>query len=133
MSIAAEQLLARAGALLDSPDGAAVGNSARLAAFLVRQAVEELIESRCELLCEGQAVVGSQKAKLAVLKSLDPTPVGGVLIDAWHQLSGFCHQHAYQLSPTVHEVRLLCAAVQQACFSRAPSETGPAGGDTVSA
>ncbi|WP_085128244.1 hypothetical protein [Mycolicibacter engbaekii] len=115
MTTAAERLLARAEALLDSPDSAAIGNSARLAAFLLRQAVEELVEARCELLCEGQAVIGSQKAKLAVLKSLDPTPFGGVLIDAWHQLSGFCHQHAYQLSPTVHEVRVLCAAVRLGC------------------
>lgn len=133
MTAAAEHLLARAEALLDSPDGAAMGNSARLAAFLLRQAVEELIEGRCESLCEGQAVVGSQKAKLAVLKSLDPTPVGGALIDAWHQLSGFCHQHAYQLSPTVHEVWMLCGAVRQACIVGVPSGTEHAGGDTVSA
>lgn len=133
MTTAAEILLARAGALLDSPEGAELGYSARLAAFLARQAVEELIDARCAAVCEGQVVVGTQKAKLAVLKSLDTTPVGRVLIDAWHQLTGFCHQHAYQLSPTVHEVRVLCAAVQQAYCSGVPSETGPAGGDTVSA
>ncbi|MDD7811582.1 hypothetical protein PP713_03265 [Mycobacterium sp. CSUR Q5927] len=133
MTNTAELLLARADALLDYPDGAAAGNSARLAAFLARQAVEELIDARCATLCEGQAVVGTQKAKLAVLKSLDPTQAGGVLIDAWHQLSGFCHQHAYQLSPAVHEVRVLCAAVRQACLRGVPSGTGPAGGDTFSA
>ncbi|WP_082948814.1 hypothetical protein [Mycobacterium sp. 1274756.6] len=116
MSTAAERLLAHAGALLDRPNKAAVGNSARLAAFLARQAVEELIDVRCALLCDVAAVEGTTKAKLAVLKSLDTTPAGGVLIDAWHQLTGFCHQHAYQLSPTVAEVRAQCAAVQLACF-----------------
>lgn len=131
MTTTGELLLARADALLDSPDGAAVGNSARLAAFLARQAVEELIDARCAVLSGGQAVVGTQKAKLAVLKSLDTTPAGGVLIDAWHQLSGFCHQHAYQLSPTVGEVRVLCAAVRDAYFSGIRSGTVPAAGDTA--
>jgi hypothetical protein len=129
----AEALLARAGALLDSPDKAAAGNSARLAAFLARQAVEELIDTRCATLCDFPVVVGTTKAKLAVLKSLDTTPAGGILIGAWHQLTGFCHQHAYQLAPTVAEVREQCTAVQQACLSGAleSSGTGPAGGGKV--
>jgi hypothetical protein len=42
----AEALLARADSLLASPEPAAVGNSARLAAFLARQAVEDLIDAR---------------------------------------------------------------------------------------
>jgi hypothetical protein len=67
----AEALLARAHALLAAPEHAAVGNSARLAAFLARQAVEDLIDARCALLCGVQVVVGTAKAKLAVLKSLD--------------------------------------------------------------
>jgi hypothetical protein len=119
----AGQLLARAGGLLDSTDRAA-GNSARLAAFLARQAVEELIDSRCAELCDFPVVVGTTKAKIAVLKSLETTSVGGVLIDAWHQLTGFCHQHAYQLAPTVEEVRVQCSALQQACFSGRPESSG---------
>ncbi|WP_458317930.1 hypothetical protein [Mycolicibacterium brisbanense] len=130
----AQALLARAHALLDSPDRTAVGNSARLAAFLGRQAVEELIDARCAVLCGVQVVVGTAKAKLAVLKSLDTTPAGEVLIDAWHQLTGFCHHHAYQLSPTVAEVRAQCAAVQRECFGGMPTSTaGFAADDTVNA
>ncbi|OBG34928.1 hypothetical protein [Mycolicibacter heraklionensis] len=120
----AELLLSRAAALLDSPDKAAAGNSARLAAFLARQAVEELIDTRCATLCDFPVVVGTTKAKLAVIKSLDTTPAGGTLIDAWHQLTGFCHQHAYQLAPTVEEVRVQCAAVQGACLSGATESSG---------
>jgi hypothetical protein len=112
----AEALLARADALLAAPEPTAVGNSARLAAFLARQAVEDLIDARCAMLCGVQAVVGTAKAKLAVLKSLDITPAGAVLISAWHQLTGFCHQHAYQLSPTVAEVREQCLAVERDCL-----------------
>jgi hypothetical protein len=120
----AGRLIARAAALLDSPDKAAAGNSARLAAFLARQAVEELIDARCAALCDFPVVVGTMKAKLAVLKSLDTTQAGDVLIDAWHQLTGFCHQHAYQLAPTVEEVRVQCSAVQRACCSAVSESSG---------
>ncbi|WP_422748889.1 hypothetical protein ACN27E_10655 [Mycobacterium sp. WMMD1722] len=129
MTSDAEVLLARADKLLDSPDRTALGNSARLAAFLARQAVEYLIDTRCAELTGVPVVVGTSKAKLAVLKSLDKTPVGPALIDAWHQLTGFCHQHAYQLSPTVPEVRAQCAVVERACFGGMNESSPP--GDTV--
>ncbi|PIB73370.1 hypothetical protein CQY22_017060 [Mycolicibacterium brumae] len=126
-------MLARADALLRSPDRAAVGNSARLAAFLARQAVEDLIDARCAALTGVPVVTGTTRARLAVLKSLDTTPAGPVLIDAWHQLTTFCHHHAYQLSPTVPEVRAQCAAVERACLGRMPeSSVGSASDDTVS-
>ncbi|MCV7056447.1 hypothetical protein [Mycolicibacterium gilvum] len=130
----AEVLLARADKLLDSPDRTALGNSARLAAFLARQAVEELIDARCAELTGVQIVVGTASARLAVLKSLDETPTGPALIDAWHQLTGFCHHHAYQLSPTVQEVRAQCAAVERTCLGGMPeSSSGSTPGDTVMA
>ena len=129
MTSDAEALLARADKLLDSPDRAALGNSARLAAFLARQAGEDLIDARCAELTGVQVVVGTARAKLAVLKALDKTPAGPALIDAWHQLTGFCHHHAYELSPTVAEVRAQCAAVERNCLGGAsdPSRAG----DTV--
>lgn len=117
MTSDAERLLARAGALLDSPDRAAVGNSARLAAFLARQAVEDLINARCAALTGVHVVVGTARAKLAVIKSLDTTPAGVALVDAWHQLTSFCHHHAYALSPTVAEVRAQCTTVQRDCLA----------------
>ncbi|WP_084247868.1 hypothetical protein [Mycobacterium avium] len=133
MTSDAAVLLARADKLLDSPDRTALGNSARLAAFLVRQAVEDLIDARCAELTGVQIVVGTARAKLAVLKSLDKTPAGQALIDAWYQLTGFCHHHAYQLSPTVPEVRAQCAAVERTCLGgMSESSPGSAPGDTVS-
>ena len=128
----AEALLARADKLLDSPDRTVLGNSARLAAFLARQAVEDLIDARCAELTGVQVVVGTARAKLAVIKALDKTPAGPALIDAWHQLTGFCHHHAYQLSPTVAEVRAQCAAVERNCLGGASDPSGAAPtGDTV--
>lgn len=133
MNTDAEAPLARADKLLDSPDRTVLGNSARLAAFLARQAVEDLIDARCAELTGVQVVVGTARAKLAVLKSLDTTRAGPVLIDAWHQLTAFCHHHAYQLSPTVPEVRAQCAAVERACLGGMPeSAPGSTPGDTVS-
>ncbi len=133
MTSDAEALLARADKLLNSPDRTALGNSARLAAFLARQAVEDLIDAHCAKLTGVQVVVGTARAKLAVLKSLDTTPAGSVLIDAWHQLTAFCHHHAYQLSPTVPEVRAQCAAVERACLGRMPEPSADSADDTVSA
>ena len=130
----AEVLLARADKLLDSPDGTALGNSARLAAFLARQAVEDLIDARCAELTGVEVVVGTTKSKLAVLKSLDETPAGPAFVDAWHQLTGFCHHHAYQLSPTVAEVRAQCGAVERDCLGGMPEPSpGSAADDTVTA
>ena len=114
MTSDADALLARAGDLLDAPASAEAGNAARLAAFLCRQAVEDLIDSRCAELCGVQTLTGTWKAKLAVLKSLDQAPPGNALIGAWYQLTGFCHQHAYQVAPTVAEVRAQLLAVKRA-------------------
>lgn len=116
MTDEARMLLANAQTLLDAPDQAA-GTSARLAAFLARQAVEELIDARCAELAGVHVVGASTKAKLAVLKSLDSTPTSAALIGAWHRLTGFCHHHAYELAPTVAEVREVCGAVEQHCLS----------------
>lgn len=117
MTTNAEALLRRATELLDEP-GAAAGNSARLSAFLARQAVEDLIDIRCAALCRVDTITGTTKARLAVLKSLDTTPIGDALIGAWHRLTGFCHQHAYQLQPTVAEVREECLTVKRDCLAQ---------------
>lgn len=128
MTADAEVLLERAGELLDAPDRTAAGNSARLAAFLTRQAVEDLIDARCAALCGPQVLTGTRKAKLAVLKSLDSTTAATVLSGAWYRLTGFCHQHAYELAPTVAEVREECIAVKLYCLdepSGSAKEAGP--------
>lgn len=86
------------------------GNVARLSAFVARQAVEWLIDERCAEL--GVACPQARTAsKLAVLKSLDHTETGPTLIYAWNRLSECCHQHAYELSPTVAEVAAVCRSV----------------------
>lgn len=112
-------LLAHASVVLGSPSPTVVGNSARLAAFLARQAVEELIDQRCEQLCGVPVNTDNTRAKLSILKSLDTSPTGRTLISAWYRLTAFCHQHAYQLSPTTSEVRAECEAVARDCLGTA--------------
>ena len=76
------------------------------------------------MLCGVQQISGTTKAKLAVLKSLDTTRVGATLIGAWHHLTGFCHQHAFQLSPTVAEVREQRLAVRRDCLGELSEKAG---------
>lgn len=89
------------------------GQNARLAAVLARQALESIVEARCSSVDEG-AVHASMKVKLIVLYALAPDDESVRTLDyAWGRLSQACHHHAYELSPTVTEVRNLCESVAE--------------------
>lgn len=95
--------------LLDGNVGAA-GSSARLAAFLARQSLEDLVDERCRAL-GADAPSASMRSKLVILRALDTTERADAAAIAWNRLSSVCHHHAYELAPTVAEVRHLCATV----------------------
>lgn len=95
--------------LLDGTVGAA-GSSARLAAFLARQALEELVMERCMAL-NAPAPGASMRSRLTILRALDTTARADAAAVAWNRLSNACHHHAYELAPTVAEVRHLCGVV----------------------
>ncbi|MGB3602666.1 MAG: hypothetical protein WBA38_03835 [Gordonia sp. (in: high G+C Gram-positive bacteria)] len=117
MNSAALVLLAHADGLRSGQSTVASGNSARLAAFVARQAAEILIDDRCAEL--GAACPeGTMRSKSSVLKSLDAEGPGVDLVYAWNRLSECCHQHAYELAPTVNEVRGLCVAVAASAAGR---------------
>lgn len=82
MTSDAEVLLARADKLLDSPDRTALGNSARLAAFLARQAVEDLIDTRCAELTGVPELSGPRKRNWPCSSPSTRVPAGPALIDA---------------------------------------------------
>lgn len=95
--------------LLDGTSGA-VGTSARLAAFLARQALEELVIEKCiELGIDVPRA--TMRSRLVVLRSLDTPERADAAAVAWNRLSNVCHHHAYELAPTVSEVRHLCGMV----------------------
>ncbi len=56
-------------------------------------------------------------SKLAILLSRDDD-YGRALIYAWVELSNLCHEHAYQLTPTIDEVRNLCLTVMTQAAGR---------------
>ena len=106
ISTPAAQLLREAERILDGATGPGSGNSARLAAFVARQAVEALVDERLKTVraeCPG----ASMRSRLAILKSLDDGDWAAQIDLVWNQLSACCHHHAYELAPTVVEVRML--------------------------
>jgi hypothetical protein len=77
----AVELLAQAQQILSTR--ASGGLSSRMAAFLARRALEEVIELRCTDLAAS----------------------------AWNRLSNACHLHAYEMQPSIAEVEQLCGVV----------------------
>lgn len=110
MSTQAATLLFQAEMLLDGPDSRGRVHASRLAAFLARQALEELVEVRC---VEVASDVGraSMASRLIVLRVLDEPDIADAANVAWNGLSNACHHHAYELTPTVGEVRHMCRLV----------------------
>lgn len=88
----------------------ASGNSARLAAFLARQELEDLVDERCNAL-GARAPEASMRSKLVILRALDTAGRADAAALAWNRLSSLCHHHAYELAPTVSEVAHLCRMV----------------------
>lgn len=104
------QLLREAERILEGATGPGSGNSARLAAFVARQAVEALVDERLKVV-GAECPAASMRSRLAILKSLDDHERTAQLEFAWNQLSACCHHHAYELAPTVNEMRALCGKV----------------------
>lgn len=87
------------------------GQNARLAAVLARQALEMIVDRRC-IDIEPGVEDATLKTRLIVLYALAPEDESVRKLDyAWIRLSSACHHHAYELSPTVTEIRGLCESV----------------------
>ncbi len=104
----AVELLAQAQTVLKS--SRADGLSARMAAFLARQALEEIIDQRCEIL-DSPAPWATTRSRLVVLRALDTQDAADRAAIAWSRLSVACHVHAFELQPSTAEVEHLCGVV----------------------
>jgi len=104
----AAELLGQARQLLASRSPGAL--SPRMAAFVARQALEEIVDRRCAAL-NAPAPSASMRSKLLVLRALDDPAVADRAAVAWNRLSNACHVHAYEMQPSVAEVEDLCRAV----------------------
>ncbi|ORV09813.1 hypothetical protein [Mycobacterium celatum] len=114
--MSAVELLGHAQRILSGSD--VEGLSSRLAAFLARQALEEIIEQRCADL--GASVPSATaRSRLLVLRSLDTDEAADRVARAWNRLSNACHVHAYEMQPSSAEIEHLCTMVA-ALLPKAP-------------
>ncbi|GAA1554621.1 hypothetical protein GCM10009789_05050 [Kribbella sancticallisti] len=113
-----EQLLGCAEAILD---GRVCGSPRRIkvAAFLIRQALEAEVDAYCEYLVRSMPYPVRMRSRLAVMHALDQNGLDRIAEHAWNALSQACHHHAYELSPTVSELRHLHAEVARLAALRA--------------
>lgn len=102
--MSAAELLGHAERVLTAPDGD--GLSSRLAAFLARQALEEIIHQRCADL-DASAPQATARSRLLVLRSLDAAEAADSASLAWNRLSNACHVHAYEMQPSAAEIEYL--------------------------
>ena len=87
------------------------GLSSRLAAFLARQALEEIIDERCALSVLG--AVGELSEQAVVLRALDSAEAADRAAVAWNRLSNACHLHAFEMQPSTAEIEHLCGVVAE--------------------
>lgn len=106
----AAELLAQAQSILTTR--AVGGLSARMAAFLARRALEEIIDARC-IRVDARAPRATTRSQLLILRVLDDAGVANRATVAWHRLSNACHLHAYELQPSVAEIEQLCGVVAE--------------------
>ena len=86
------------------------GLTSRMAAFLARQALEEIIDQRCADLA-ASAPSATTRSKLLILRALDTAEAADRAAVAWNRLSNACHVHAYEMQPSTAEVEQLCGVV----------------------
>lgn len=106
--MSAVQLLGQAQQILNTRHS---GLSARLAAFLARQALEDIVIQRCAN-AGAPAPRATMRSRLLILRGLWDSAAEPAAF-AWNQLSDACHLHAYEMQPAVSEIRHLCEVVAQ--------------------
>lgn len=87
--------------------------AARIAALLARMALEDWINGQCATWAASSEKPPTMNSKLVVLSRERGTDVGEQARWVWHSLSRAVHHHAYELQPSVAEVRHLVAAVRK--------------------
>ena len=104
-------VLSMAESVLDGSVQVPDGNSARAAAVLARQALEEIVDDRCAAVAPG-LVRPSMRSRLIILTALDDADVGAGAQTAWDGLSRASHHHSYELQPAAGQVRELIGLVR---------------------
>jgi len=101
--VAEDAALDHARAILDGRYVVPARQATRLAALLVRQALEAAVL----VLCGPDMRRASMRCRLIYLRVLGDVVSAERACVAWDGLSRACHHHAYELAPTPGEVRHL--------------------------
>jgi hypothetical protein len=99
------EMLGAARDLIDRPDAVAAGVWPRTAALLARQALEQAVTALWKATPEtaGLAACPMRSQLICLPAYLDPATAAQVAY-TWAALSGACHYHPYELSPTAAEL-----------------------------
>jgi hypothetical protein len=112
------EILTMAQGLLERTDSATAGLWPRAAALLARQGLEATLD---DLWTEKGLNLRDcpTRAQLICLREfVDPDLAGG-LAHTWAALTRACHQHPYELAPSVSELAVWIGAVRDFATSRA--------------
>ncbi len=84
----------------------------RTAALLARCALEEWLDAKSAAWSSTSYPFPTTKSKLVALEALEDRDLGVRAQQVWNALSRSVHHHAYELQPSVAEVRHLVAQVR---------------------
>ncbi|GAA2760147.1 hypothetical protein [Actinopolymorpha rutila] len=115
-TVSAGVLLGYARAVLSGTTAMPKTRAPRIAAVLARQALEETVQQLCTS-AGAPLSDATMRSRLISLRFLVSRDHAGRIADlaeaAWNGLSGACHHHAFELTPTVGEVHGLINCVAE--------------------
>jgi len=85
----------------------------RTAALLARSALEDWLEEQTASWSSPALGFPTTKSKIIALGALQGADVGEQARRVWHGLSRAVHRHAYELQPSVAEIRYLAAEIRE--------------------
>jgi len=100
-----DSLLEHAHGMLDGTVAVPRGQSARLSSFLTRHALEEVVYELCHAKGDRLDHPVKMRSRLIFIRARYDGATAFLAESAWTGLCGACHHHAYELTPTVAEVR----------------------------
>jgi hypothetical protein len=108
-----DSLLRHARGMLDGTVAVPRGQSARLSSFLTRQALEEVVHDLCHAKGDRLDNPVKMRSRLIFIRARYGGATAALAEGAWSGLCEACHHHAYELTPTVTEVRHLLGLVSK--------------------
>jgi hypothetical protein len=89
------------------------GRGPRIAALLARSALEDWLDEQSASWAKQAYGFPTTRSKLVALGALRGPALGEKAKRVWHGLSMAVHRHAYELQPSLAEIRQLVGAVRR--------------------